>query len=242
MDLLGSELVAVLRPGSVVVNHGTGTPANAVTMADTCATARLEFLDAPVSGGHDGAVARKLTTMVGGPPAAADRCDPIFRTFSTHVAHLGGHGAGQLAKVLNNALMMMNHASVADILELAVQLRLDPAALAEVIKTGSGSSAALELLPTGLAAPPDDVVKHATDVLLVDASLFDAAMTERQINVAAITARAVSGANRLPSSLAALNHDPHPRAAGSPALGDRPLTSAEQPPDTDDARKESRPS
>jgi 3-hydroxyisobutyrate dehydrogenase-like beta-hydroxyacid dehydrogenase len=114
MDLLGSELVAALRPGSVVVNHGTGTPANAVTMADTCATARLEFLDAPVSGGHDGAVARKLTTMVGGPPAAVDRCDPIFRTFSTHVAHLGAHGAGQLAKLINNALMMMNHGSVAN--------------------------------------------------------------------------------------------------------------------------------
>jgi 3-hydroxyisobutyrate dehydrogenase-like beta-hydroxyacid dehydrogenase len=122
------------------------------------------------------------------------------------VAHLGAHGAGQLAKLINNALMMMNHASVADILELAVQLRVDLVALAEVIKTGSGSSAALELLPTGLpAAPPDDVVRHATDVLLVDAALFEAAMTERHINAAAITARAVSGANRLPSSLAALN-------------------------------------
>jgi 3-hydroxyisobutyrate dehydrogenase-like beta-hydroxyacid dehydrogenase len=54
-----------LRPGSIVVNHGTGTPVNAVRLAETCAAAGNEALDAPVSGARAGAEARALTTMIG---------------------------------------------------------------------------------------------------------------------------------------------------------------------------------
>jgi 3-hydroxyisobutyrate dehydrogenase len=177
-------------------------------MAGTCAAAGVEFLDAPVSGGHAGAVSRTLTTMIGGPEAAARTCEPVFRSFSGHVARLGGHGTGELAKLLNNTLMMMNHANIADILELATQLKVDPVALAEVIKTGSGSSAALELLPTGTTGLPAEVVDHAKDVLLRDMELFDTAMHEYQtgtISTRAISQRAISGANRVPNSLNILN-------------------------------------
>jgi len=71
MNVLTGELLANLRPGSIVVNHGTGTPQQAILFAEVCAAASIEFLDAPVSGGHAGAVTRTLTTMVGGPEAAA---------------------------------------------------------------------------------------------------------------------------------------------------------------------------
>lgn len=208
MGLLKGGLLANMRPGSIVVNHGTGTPGKATLMAETCAAAGVEFLDAPVSGGHAGAVSRTLTTMIGGPEAAARTCEPIFRSFSGHVARLGGHGTGELAKLLNNTLMMMNHANIADILELATQLKVDPVALAEVIKTGSGSSAALELLPTGATGLPAEVVDHAKDVLLRDMELFDTAMHEYQtgtISTRAISQRAISGANRVPNSLNILN-------------------------------------
>jgi 3-hydroxyisobutyrate dehydrogenase-like beta-hydroxyacid dehydrogenase len=208
MGLLTGGLLANMRPGSIVVNHGTGTPGQARLMAETCAAAAVEFLDAPVSGGHAGAVSRTLTTMIGGPEAAARTCEPIFRSFSGHVARLGGHGTGELAKLLNNTLMMMNHANIADILELATQLKADPVALAEVIKTGSGSSAALEILPTGTTGLPAEVVDHAKDVLLRDMELFDAAMHEYgtdTISARAISQRAISGANRVPNSLNILN-------------------------------------
>jgi 3-hydroxyisobutyrate dehydrogenase-like beta-hydroxyacid dehydrogenase len=52
MGLLTGGLLAGLRPGSVVVSHGTGTPSSAVAFAEACATAGVEFLDAAVSGGR----------------------------------------------------------------------------------------------------------------------------------------------------------------------------------------------
>ncbi len=205
MHLLTSGLLNGLHPGAVVVNHGTGTPGWAIRLAETCATAGAEFLDAPVSGGHAGAVARTLTTMVGGPEEAARTCEPVFRTFSSHVARLGGHGTGELAKLLNNALMMMNHASNADILELATRLRIDPLALAAVLKSGSGTNAALELLPVGTDGLPAEMIEHAKDVLLLDVELFDTAMHDYGIDAEAISTRAVSGANRVPENIRMLN-------------------------------------
>jgi 3-hydroxyisobutyrate dehydrogenase-like beta-hydroxyacid dehydrogenase len=153
MQVVTGRLLGGLRPGSVVVNHGTGTPRNAVRLTQACARAGVDVLDAPVSGGRPAAQARTLTTMVGGPQPVAERCEPVFRSFSRHVVYLGGTGSGQTAKLFNNALVMMNQASIAEIIELAAGLGMDPATLAEVLKLGSGSSSALTLLNT-MVTPP----------------------------------------------------------------------------------------
>jgi 3-hydroxyisobutyrate dehydrogenase-like beta-hydroxyacid dehydrogenase len=203
--LLEGGLLARLKQGSIVVNHGTGIPARAIEMARLCAAAGVEFLDAPVSGGHAGAVDRTLSTMVGGSATAYETCEPVFRSFSSHVAHLGAAGAGELAKLLNNTLMMMNHANVADILELATELRVDPVALADILKTGSGSSTALEILPTGTQGLPADVVEHAKDVLILDMELFERAMEDFEVDTEGVTARALSGAMRVPNNIRILN-------------------------------------
>jgi len=205
LSLLTGGLLSHLRRGAIVVNHGTGTPAAAMEMARLCSAAGVEFLDAPVSGGHAGAVDRTLSTMVGGAAAAYALCEPVFRAFSTHVALLGGTGAGELAKLLNNTLMMMNHANIADVLELAVSLDLDPVALAEILKTGSGSSTALEILPAGTPSLPAAMIEHAKDVLILDLELFEAAMTDYSIEVDEMTARAGSGAQRVPNTIRILN-------------------------------------
>lgn len=69
MGLLTGGLLGGLRAGSVVVNHGTGTPGNAREFTDACKDAGVEVLDAPVSGGRPAAQERRLITMVGGPKA-----------------------------------------------------------------------------------------------------------------------------------------------------------------------------
>jgi 3-hydroxyisobutyrate dehydrogenase-like beta-hydroxyacid dehydrogenase len=148
MEIVADGLLAGLRPGSIIVNHGTGTPGNAVRLAHTCAPSQVAVLDAPVSGGRPSAEARTLTTMVGGPEAAAARCEPVFRAFSRHVVHMGNTGAGQSAKLFNNTLMMMNQANIAEIVELAVRFGTDPSKLVEVLKLGSAASSALTLLGT----------------------------------------------------------------------------------------------
>jgi 3-hydroxyisobutyrate dehydrogenase-like beta-hydroxyacid dehydrogenase len=203
--LLKDSLLPHLRAGSVVVNHGTGTPSAATRFGELCEGAGVDFLDAPVSGGRLGAQNRTLTTVVGGPATVAERCRPIFEAFSAHVVRLGGHGAGELAKLLNNALMMMNHANVGDILELATHLGVDPVALVEILRTGSGSSTALELMATGSSGIPEETLTHLHDVLVLDMGLFTEAMHDAGADADAITARGLAGANRVREIVRTLN-------------------------------------
>lgn len=94
-DLLGQQdLLESLRPGATVVNHGTGDPKRNEGFGKTFAFRDIHYLDAPVSGGRPGAIARTLLTMVGGDSAAFDRCRPVFESFSRKVAHMGSVGAG----------------------------------------------------------------------------------------------------------------------------------------------------
>lgn len=108
-----------LRPGTVLVNHGTGLPDVARALAAQGADTGVSVLDAPVSGGRPGAEARTLTTIVGGDPAGLERMKPVFESFSTTIAHMGGTGAGQIGKLINNALLMMNQQNVQLVLRLA---------------------------------------------------------------------------------------------------------------------------
>jgi 3-hydroxyisobutyrate dehydrogenase-like beta-hydroxyacid dehydrogenase len=199
---LADQLLEGLRPGTVVVNHGTGLPGNAVRLAELCAKGDVEVLDAPVSGGRPGAEGRRLTTMVGGPQAAVDRCAPVFQSFSRHVVHLGEAGAGQTAKLFNNALLMMNQAAIGEIVELAAELQLDVGPLVEVLKLGSAASVALSLLNTMVR--PDNVA-HLSGVEALDMELFDQAMREAGIDSTAVTERGLAGAHGLTQLLHRLN-------------------------------------
>jgi len=199
---LVAGLLEGLRPGSVVVNHGTGLPSVAVRLAEACAIAGVDVLDAPVSGGRPGAEERRLTTMVGGPQAVAERCAQVFASFSRHVIHLGDWGAGQRAKLFNNALLMLNQAAIAEIVTLAAELKLDVVQTVEVLKLGSASSAALTLL--GSMVTPDNV-EHLSGIEALDMELFDQAAREAGVDPAAVTARGLAGAHGLPDLVARLN-------------------------------------
>lgn len=202
---LAAELVPYLRPGSLLVNHGTGTPRNAMRLAGLSAGRGVETLDAPVSGGRPAAEARTLTVLVGGTAAAAQRAEPVFWSFARHVVHLGGTGSGQLAKLFNNTLLMMNQASIADILDLAAQTGIDAVRLVEALRLGSASSAALTLLNTMITP---QTVDHLAEVQALDMKIFAQAMREASADPAAATAataRGLSGTQRLPGVIARLN-------------------------------------
>lgn len=200
--LITGGLLAGLRPGSTLVSHGTGTPGNAARFAQICSGAGVEVLDAPVSGGRPAAVAHRLTTMVGGPRTVVDRCRPVFDSFSRHVVHVGAAGSGQTAKLFNNALMIMNQAAIADTFEVAARFGMDPVQLFEVLKLGSAGSTVLSLFTTMIT---NETVEHLSQVEVLDMQLFDTAMREGGVDAAAVTARGVSGAQRLPDIVRALN-------------------------------------
>ncbi|MET8406140.1 NAD(P)-dependent oxidoreductase [Streptomyces sp900116325] len=142
----GQGLLTAVAPGTIIVNHGTGDPAEALRIAAHVAQAGGAYLDAPVSGGSPGARARTLTTFTGGSRDAFEKARPVFDTFSDTVKLMGPVGAGQFTKLFNNALTITNMKNAEDVLGLAAQVGLDIPALVEVVSASSGGSAALHAL------------------------------------------------------------------------------------------------
>lgn len=136
--------LAGMAPGSIVVIHSTVHP-------DTCTQLAADhpsvaFLDAPVSGGGHMAAARQLLVMVGGDLDALDRCRAVLETFADPLVHVGPLGAGQEAKLLNNALFTAHLGLAADVLAVGRERGVDPAALAAVLLAGSGRSYGLQVV------------------------------------------------------------------------------------------------
>jgi 3-hydroxyisobutyrate dehydrogenase len=101
--LAGADgLLAGAAPGSVVALHGTIHPETARRLAALARERGVEVVDAQVTGGRAGAEARSLRYMVGGDPAALERCRPVFETSAAEITHCGGVGMGAVAKLCNN--------------------------------------------------------------------------------------------------------------------------------------------
>ena len=141
-----SGLLDAMRPGSVLAIHSTLLPETVIGLAKSARARGVHVLDAPVSGGHNGAKAGTMTVMVGGTSEALDLARPVFDSFARLVAHLGPVGSGQLIKLLNNNLAYANVVASIDALELAEQLGMDREVAIEVIKLSSGASNGLAIV------------------------------------------------------------------------------------------------
>jgi 3-hydroxyisobutyrate dehydrogenase-like beta-hydroxyacid dehydrogenase len=142
-----SGALAGMAEGSTVIVHSTVHPATCLELQDDHPA--VHVVDAPVSGGGHKAAARELLVMVGGPDDVVDRCRPILETFGDPVLHVGPLGAGQEAKLLNNALFTAQLGLAAEVFELANDRGLDQAALASILASGSGRSYAAEVVAGG---------------------------------------------------------------------------------------------
>jgi 3-hydroxyisobutyrate dehydrogenase-like beta-hydroxyacid dehydrogenase len=192
--LVQGGLLDALAAGAIVVNHGTGLPGEAEAIAALAGARGVGAIDAPVSGGHAGAVAKQLTTIVGGQPETVDRCQPLFETFSKLVVHMGGPGTGQMGKLINNAMLMANQNNVVDLLRIAERLGVNLPALVTVLRSGTASSTALQSL--GHAVRPDNA-QHLSRLQLIDMDIFAEAVAGTT-DVHSVIERAVKGAEALP--------------------------------------------
>jgi 2-hydroxy-3-oxopropionate reductase len=137
-------LATVMQSGTAIVDCSTTEAKVAQDAATACATRGIAFLDAPVSGGEQGAMDATLSIMVGGNGTAVARCRPILSCMGRTVVHLGGSGMGQAAKLINNLIVAAGFAAVCEGWALAVKAGLDPATLHEAIKGGWAGSRVME--------------------------------------------------------------------------------------------------
>ena len=116
-------------------------------LAKRAAASGVDFLDAPVSGGQQGAIDGTLSIMVGGVAEAVARARPVLDAIGRKVTHMGGPGQGQMTKLVNQVVGVTTLAAVAEGLLLASRAGLDPAAVIEAV--GSGAAASWQLSNLG---------------------------------------------------------------------------------------------
>ena len=129
-----------LRAGSVVVDCSTVAAATAREAARRLAPYEIEFLDAPVSGGVEGARDGTLAIMVGGNDAAFERARPVLSAMGRAVTHFGPSGAGQAAKATNQIMCAGIIQAVGEAMAFAKAEGLPLEALIETLGKGAGSS------------------------------------------------------------------------------------------------------
>ena len=128
------------RDGQVIVDLSTANPASTRALHDELRGRGVRYLDAGISGGAAGAEKGTLTLMVGGDETALAQVKPLLDTFSAHVHHMGGSGAGHMTKVLNNFLNGVTLAATAEVMVAGKKAGLDLAQLLDVINTSTGVS------------------------------------------------------------------------------------------------------
>jgi 2-hydroxy-3-oxopropionate reductase len=145
-------LAESLSKGSVVVDMGTTEPAVIHELAGALRERGIALLDAPVSGGEKGAAEGTLSIMVGGEQEVFDRCRAIFQTMGSSIVRVGDSGMGQVAKLVNNLIVGITFAAVAEGFVLGTRSGLKPEVLYEAIKGGWAGSKVLDVsVPAMLA-------------------------------------------------------------------------------------------
>ncbi|WP_164478558.1 NAD(P)-dependent oxidoreductase [Mycolicibacterium stellerae] len=141
----GDGLFRRLSEGALVIDMGSSRPASTRALADHAADLGLDFVDAPVSGGVAKAVDGTLSIMMGGADGALDRAQPHVTPLGSQIFRLGPSGAGHCAKVLNNWLSACNLAAAGEILCIAAQAGIEPAAMLDTLNGSTGRNQATEV-------------------------------------------------------------------------------------------------
>ena len=139
-----------LRPGSVVLDCSTISPAQAIHCAERLSHQGVAYLDAPVTGGTEGAKAGSLTVLVGGDAAALQQVQPVLEVIGGTVHHFGAVGRGQQVKAVNQVLVAGSYAAVAEAMALGQRLQLPMQQVVEALKGGAAGSWALNHRAQGM--------------------------------------------------------------------------------------------
>jgi 3-hydroxyisobutyrate dehydrogenase/2-hydroxy-3-oxopropionate reductase len=139
-----------LAAGSVVVDCSTIAPATAIASAQRLARQDVHYLDAPVTGGTEGAKAGSLTVLVGGKTAALERARPVLEIIGGSIHHFGPVGRGQQVKAVNQVLVAGSYAAVAEAMALGQRLELPMEAVVNALQGGAAGSWALSHRATSM--------------------------------------------------------------------------------------------
>jgi len=143
--LADGGLVDNLTPGSILIDHSTVCPATSMRCHAACLAKGASFLDAPISGGPEGARNASLSIMVGGDPLVFEQAKPVLKAMGANVVLMGGPGAGTATKLINQNLVASHNMAACENMLLARRLGLkNMTQLLSLLKESWGASKILE--------------------------------------------------------------------------------------------------
>jgi 3-hydroxyisobutyrate dehydrogenase len=129
-----------LQAGSLLIDMSTISPQVTQEISRRLGERGAHMLDAPVSGGSEGAAKGTLSIMVGGAEEQVARAMPLFAAMGQHITHVGGHGAGQTVKLVNQILVVVNMLGVGEALLFAQAGNLDLQKTLDAVSQGAAGS------------------------------------------------------------------------------------------------------
>jgi 2-hydroxy-3-oxopropionate reductase len=148
---LGKDgIIEGAHPGLTFVDNSTIKPATARDISDRLGEKGVLCLDAPVSGGDIGAQKGILAIMVGGPDEALDKVMPILQAIGETITHVGGPGAGQIAKAANQIMVAAQMVAMGELLVFARKAGADPEKVVQAIRGGAAQCWTLDVKPPRL--------------------------------------------------------------------------------------------
>ncbi|MEO8670820.1 MAG: NAD(P)-dependent oxidoreductase [Tahibacter sp.] len=137
---LTREIAGQANPGCIVIDHSTVSSKTAKAAALAMRSVGGDFLDAPVSGGVEGATSGKLSIMLGGERETLQRVRPVLEAYAARISHMGEVGAGQNTKAVNQVLIAGIAQAVCEGLALGEALGLDASALLPTLGAGAAAN------------------------------------------------------------------------------------------------------
>lgn len=179
----GSDgILEICKPGTLVIDMTSADAMSTKKLADLLAEKRIDFLDAPVSGGSTGAEAQTLTIMVGGRQDVYQKALPILNTIGNpdNVMYMGPSGSGDMIKCANNFLSACCAAATTEALAVCAKAGIDPHKAIEVIASSGGMSQAATFKFPKLIFPGKGW-NFTVGLMGKDVGLFNSAARELQI-------------------------------------------------------------
>lgn len=139
--VLGNEGIrSGAKPGALVIDCSTISPQVTKRIAAELQDAGVHMLDAPISGGSEGAAKGTLSIMVGGEAAQFERALPVLQAMGETITHVGPNGAGQTVKLVNQVLVVGNALAMCEALMLAQAGGLDLQKMHDAVSRGAAGS------------------------------------------------------------------------------------------------------
>ncbi|MFI5267552.1 MAG: NAD(P)-dependent oxidoreductase [Chloroflexota bacterium] len=176
--LFGGGVLHAMHSGQVLVDHGTTGLALTRRIAQVCSERGIQFLDAPISGGVEGALAATLAIMAGGEQPVFERVRPALEAMGKTVRYVGPSGSGQALKLANQLLVIVQQFAAAEAFAFARKAGVDGQVFGEIISNAWGRSFMLERSLPGFVAGDHAPGRASLNGLLKDGRLIAECATE----------------------------------------------------------------